>query len=419
MRKNVFLISKSQKRITNFLEEDHTNMFDEREANKLKNRKRKLQLKLAKNPRNVPQQLIKSLLYTNQIINPKLIFHKISNEKLQAFSKQDFEFIEQLIAKTINDVLNPIIITIPNLDDIQKEDNQCESKIKNLLGYDNRMKTSHFVSLDKDYINNEMEKNPRTSLISLSERYNNSHVDQQKLTPSYSRLYIKKVLGYSFKKPHSRSRTYMSPMFLGQTRVFLLSFIHFLKIKQFIFFDETTFSTNSSVANQWCTKDKYYAFKGKSNFSMGLGLFCTSTKIEYYEFKLETYNNKTLLNILKNFTNQFQGKPEEHAFYFDNASFHLNSNVQKFLTDLGFTIFYAVPGECKNNLCEYIFAILKKHHYKSTYNNQIEFKTIMEEKINELNPQAMLNQYRNVLNNVLDRMILIDRMDKEQIVQVS
>lgn len=278
---------------------------------------------------------------------------------------------------------------------ISAETPQKISFLSNYYDYSN-LKKSKFYNLKHKLIKDKILENPLISLVKLTEYYNETVSHNNKVSRETIRKYVKSEFNY--KKIYIKNHVIDSEEYKTESKIFLKKIISIFKNKfDIVYTDESKFTT--------CHKKYAWILKRFSNLSdipqedysvnisYNLIISTIKNKVIYYELFEENNNAEVFTSYFERLINKmFNSKLEltNYYFYIDNARVHHSKDFRRFvLKTKRIKVIYSIRYTPEFNLCEYVFSILKKFFYSTTFISKTEFCQRIEFEIENLNNNGL------------------------------
>jgi len=204
-------------------------------------------------------------------------------------------------------------------------------------------------------------------VIKLKEADNNFNFH-----PSTVRKYMRKKLGYRFRKPKIFSVNLNEINYQILISIHIKLFLNILaKGYSVCWFDESKIELKNHKFKVWCnTHSRKYNFQPTNRSSTNLLLAVTSDGFLHWNFESKSIDSK---NFKKYFGELISENEEENTgklvYYLDNATPHRSKETKSWMEDKKIKVFYGAPYMSNLNLAEYIFKRIKVKLYKQYFSN--------------------------------------------------
>jgi hypothetical protein len=285
---------------------------------------------------------------------------EISEEKMLFFenykSKNNFEILGFVIEQDM--VINQQSVLIPNRN--------------------NKKPWRKFWTVNIDFINNVLENKPNSSksLRDITNIYNSKYKEHQ---VSRSTMYkvLKKRMKLSYSKVLLANNKIIDYNYLQNEKCFIKKLTSVVNSDMvIIFIDETKFSCHNEKFKTWNNEyiNNVKLWNGDER-NTNVIFSCSPRGFKFYKLEASNIDAFIFTNYLKMLLEEVQKFPELSKAYslrkitllMDNASIHRASQVRDYIKNSNFRLVYSPPYRSIYNLCEYIFAILKKKYYKEIF----------------------------------------------------
>lgn len=317
--------------------------------------------------------------------------------------------------------LNSIKPNYEEIDNIEKEINECVNKYQNKNNIKSINIMPNFYKIFKDMKkidtkNSEYGKNIKFIIDILKK--NNEIITLKKIAEKYNQLFNIKIsittvsrvlkrhlniryLKTAIKNPKLEEYNYMIMSF-----IFIRCIIRSISLKlNFVFIDETGFLLENNNFYSWRSREEeiYLGAKIKSKERLNLILGVSKTKVIAKKFIKGSVDSEMFISFLKDILKVLSEEEKDNTMIImDNATYHVSKEVINFFKNNRMKGLTICPYRSPFNMIELVFRYVKNIIYKNVYSNMLDLKNDVI-KILESNhlKDTLINLYKETLQKYI------------------
>ena len=190
--------------------------------------------------------------------------------------------------------------------------------------------------------------------------------------PSTVRRYMRRKLGYRFRKPKIYSVNLNEVNYQFLISIHIKLFMNILARGYMVcWFDESKIELKNHKFKIWTnTHTRKYNFQPTSRESTNLLLGVTADGFLYWNFYDKSIDSKQFKKYFGELLEESEGENSDKlVYYLDNATPHRSKDAKSWMEGKKIKVFYGAPYMSNLNLAEYIFKRIKVRLYKEYFSN--------------------------------------------------
>ncbi len=191
------------------------------------------------------------------------------------------------------------------------------------------------------------------------------------------RKVLQEKLKYSYGTIETQNESKLTDKGKKMNTIYMNNNIQLIRDKHLIiFFDECTFKNTKHQMRTWYPRKKnkvLFSRAGVKKYNLLLAI--TSNKVMSWRITSKHTNNDGVRSFFHKLHTKIIKCPEnlellrkgKITVFLDNASYHRKIEFKRWITDIGFNLFYNVTYSPRYNFIEQIFAYLKRNFYREVF----------------------------------------------------